>query len=169
MKTSKVFNLRVNLLQWLVNHTASIYLKIFKSHKSEWRYSKSDLRSFPTGSLGKELANFLDDNKIDLIPKAENHDVFHMVTGYKTTAEQEIAMQYWLVGNGKLTPYTIGTCIIGIVIIPEYFKSYKNALKKGIKSPTIFDWKFEELLYSNASQIRSYIHQEQPVLIQQFF
>lgn len=161
--------LRAKFLQWLVNNTATLYLNIFKSKKPEWTYSKTDLMSFPTGSLGKEIANFLNENNIELIPKAENHDVFHLVTGYKTTPDDEIAMQYWLVGNRKLTPYTIGTCIIGAIVMPEYWKAYIKAFKKGMKAPSIVDWDFQTLLYTNANQIKHYIHQIQPIFMQRFF
>lgn len=163
--TPMKLNKRERLLQWLVNYTATFYLKTFKAHKAKWKYSKDDLRSFPTGSLGKEIANFLDENNIDLIPKAENHDVFHMVTGYKTTAVDEIAMQYWLVGNGKITPYTIGTCIIGAIVIPENWSAYLKAFKKGRNCSSIVHWNFEELLYSNSKQIKDYVHHSNPVTI----
>ena len=162
MNTSKFFKLRARFLNWLVNNTATLYLNTFKAHKPKWNYGLDDLRSFPTGSLGKELANFLDENKIDLIPKAENHDVFHLVTGFDIRAKDEIAMQYWLVGNGKLTPYTIGTCLIGMTVMPEFWKTYFKALKKGTKSPSIARWDFQNMLYDNISQIKSYIHQDQP-------
>lgn len=169
MNTSKFFELRTTFLKWLVNNTATIYLNTFKAHKAKWNYNLNDLRSFPTGSLGKELANFLDENKIDLIPKAESHDIFHLITGYKITSEEEIAMQYWLVGNSKLTPYTIGTCIIGMMIMPEFWRAYLKAFKKGTKSPSISNWDFESMLYTNANQIQCYIHQTQPIYINHFF
>ncbi len=157
MKTPKMYALRARFLQWLVNHTSKLYLNTIKRHKPIWKYSKDELRSFPTGSLGKEIANFLDEHQIDFIPRAENHDVFHLLTGYTTTAEDEIAMQYWLVGNQKLTPYTIGTCLIGMLVFPEFWGQYMSAFRKGKSSPSIVHWDFEQLLYSNAQSIQLYI------------
>lgn len=155
MNTSKFFKLRTAFLNSLVNNTATLYLNTFKASKPKWKYSLKDLRNFPVGSLGKELANFLDENKIDLIPKAENHDIFHWITGFDITAKDEIAMQYWLVGNGKLTPYTMGTCFIGMVVMPEFWKSYVKALKKGMKSTRISNWNFQNMLYTNADEIKA--------------
>ncbi len=158
MKKSFV-KFRTQLLQWLVNFTAPIYLNLVKKNKAPWKYSKDDLANFPSGSLGKELFLFLEQRKFDLIPKAERHDIFHLLTGYDTTPEEETKMQFWLLGNGKWTPYTIGTCIIGFFLIPEYSKSFFAAYKKGCASISISDWRFEPLLYMNFNSIVQQIHQ----------
>ncbi len=158
-------NFRTKILQCLVNNTAPIYMKLTKGNKKPWKYNKDNLRQFPTGSLGKELSLFLDKNKIDLIPKAERHDVFHVLTGYDINPEEETMMQFWLLGNRKWTPYTIGTCIIGFILIPEHWKSFLNSFKKGMKAPAIYDWDFESMLYLNINPILSQVHATSPFLM----
>ncbi len=155
---------RTRILQWLVNFTAPIYMSLTKKHKKAWKYKINDLRNFPSGSLGKEMANFLDQHRIDLIPKAERHDVFHILTGYHITPEEETMMQFWLLGNRKFTPYTIGTCIIGFILIPEHWSSFIQAIKKGMQSPCISNWDFESMLYINLNQIIHKIHFSYPTL-----
>ena len=155
---------RTRLLQWLVNLTAPIYMSLTKKNKKAWKYTLKDLKKFPSGSLGRELANFLDHHNIDLIPKAERHDIFHMLTGYSISPEEETTMQFWLLGNRKFTPYTIGTCIIGLFLIPENWSNYINAIKKGMQSPSISNWDFESMLYFNLNQILNRIHFSYPIL-----
>ncbi len=161
MKKFKLF--RRKLLQWLVNHTAPIYMKLMKRNQKAWDYSIEDLRRFPSGSLGWSLAEFLENQNLELIPKAERHDVFHILTGYKTIPEEETMMQFWLLGNRKWTPYTIGTCIMGSILIPEHWADFMVAFKKGWIAPAIHDWDYQNLLWMPLSNIQAYI-QAQPFL-----
>ncbi|MGK0390589.1 MAG: ubiquinone biosynthesis protein Coq4 [Maribacter sp.] len=87
MKPSIFLKFRRGLLKWLVENTSGIYLKT-KSNKLNWNYNACNLYSFPLGSLGKELADFLNENKVDLISKAESHDVFHVIAGFGIESEE---------------------------------------------------------------------------------
>lgn len=166
MKALNFLKFRRNLLKWLVENTSSLYLKT-KTDKQNWDYNANSLYNFPLGSLGKELANFLNKNQVDLIPKAESHDVFHVITGFGIESEEEVAMQFWLLGNGRLKPYTIGACIVGIILLPDFWMYYFKSFKQGMNSPSIVNWNFEEMLYADVNQIKCYIQQTQPIFINQ--
>ncbi len=153
---------RAAFLQWLVNHTAPLYMKLTKGNKAKWKYETADLKKFPADSLGRELYDFLKQRNLDMIPKAERHDVFHILTGYDITPEEEAVMQFWLLGNRKWTPYTLGTCIIGMVLIPEHWSDFKTAFKKGWIDPSIHDWDFENMLHLNYNRMLASIHQPIP-------
>ncbi|MGB1216356.1 MAG: hypothetical protein ACPG5P_00685 [Saprospiraceae bacterium] len=154
---NKFKSFRTTILKWLVNHTAPIYMKIMKQKQIAWDYSIQDLRKFPSGSLGWELAEFLEGQNLKLIPKAERHDVFHILTGYKTEPEEETMMQFWLLGNRKWTPYTIGTCAIGCILIPEHWSEFVIAFKKGWIAPSIYDLDYENMLWMPVNNIKAHI------------
>ena len=65
-----------------------------------------------------------------MIPKMENHDVHHLITGCGTNFEDEIAMQYLLLGNGKLNAHLLAAIFLGTLFLPEYFKMYIHAYQK---------------------------------------
>lgn len=63
----------------------------------------NQLRSLKDGTVGREIANLLDNLGYRLIPKFENHDLKHVILEYDMTMKDEIRMQAYLVGNGNYT------------------------------------------------------------------
>jgi ubiquinone biosynthesis protein Coq4 len=61
-----------------------------------------------------------------MIPKMENHDVHHLITGCGTNFEDEIAMQYLLLGNGKLNAHLLAAIILGTCIAGIYENLYQS-------------------------------------------
>ncbi|MDI1255249.1 MAG: hypothetical protein PSV16_04030 [Flavobacterium sp.] len=87
------------------------------------------LRSLKKGSVGRKVAEMLDEKGYRLIPKFENHDLKHIVLEYEMTMKDEIKMQAYLVGNGNLTlPCLIflSLAIFYPIIWKDLFKEYKN-------------------------------------------
>lgn len=164
MTTSFFLKLRKDLLKYLVGQTSEIYLET-KSKQLSWDYNTYSLHTFPSGSLGKELADFLNENQLELIPKAESHDIFHVITGFGIESEEEVAMQFWLLGNGRFKPFTIGACIIGIILLPDYWKQYMRSFRQGMNAPLIVNWDFEQMLYADLNQIKCFVLQSPPLLI----
>lgn len=42
-----------------------------------------NLRKYPKGTLGNDIAKYLDDNKLGLVPNYESHDLKHVLLDYK--------------------------------------------------------------------------------------
>jgi hypothetical protein len=63
----------------------------------------NQLRTLKNGTVGKEIANLLDNLGYRLIPRFENHDLKHVILEYEMTMKDEIRMQAYLVGNGNFT------------------------------------------------------------------
>lgn len=61
------------------------------------------LRTLEEGTVGREVANMLDERNYRLIPKFENHDLKHVILQYEMTMIDEIKMQAYLIGNGNST------------------------------------------------------------------
>ena len=80
------------------------------------------------------------------MPKLENHDVFHVLAKIGIRMQDEIALQYWLLGNGKLSLYLIGTIFLGSLVFPEYWHSYGTAFLSGARKQAVWHLDFEHLL-----------------------
>jgi len=96
-----------------------------------------------------------------MIPKMENHDVHHLLTGCGTNFEDEIAMQFLLLGNGKLNAHLLAAVVLGSIILPEYHKMYRNAYQKGRSMRAFHHIDFESLLWQNFENIQDFFKQKE--------
>lgn len=149
---------RTRFLVWLYDHTQTMYRKLFKKKKRAWQFTETQLLYFAEDSLGRKLGEFYKKHGFRMISKMENHDVYHLITENSTKIEDEIAMQYLLLGNGKRSAYLCGVILLGTLVFPEYWKSYKNAFLKGRKMRVFHNWDFEDLLSQNFHSLQAFIN-----------
>lgn len=147
---------RKQLIAWLFKITQHIYTKYFKKNKP-WHIKKQQLLQFPKDTFGYHLGLFLQHNGFELIPKVERHDAYHVMTGYNTTEEDEIALQYLCFGNGKRTIYLFGVITIGSLILPEYWKYYIKSYRIGKNANAFYNLNYKGLLNTSVSTLRSSI------------
>ena len=144
---------RKQLIVWLFNYSQRIYTSMFKNHKP-WGISKDQLLQYPDHSFGKHLGVFLDINGFELIPKVERHDCYHVLCGYSTQVEDEIALQCLCFGNGKRSPYLLGAILLGILILPEYLGYYYNSYRKGRNANAFHHYDYSKLLTVSLEDFR---------------
>jgi len=149
-------HLRKQLIIWLFEHSQRIYTKIFKHHES-WNISKLDLLKMPKPSFGRHLGEFLDKNNFELIPKVERHDCYHVLCGYSTNVEDEIALQCLCYGNGKRSLYLYGAIILGIAILPDYYAYYYKSYKTGKEANPFHHFEYKKLLHISIEDFRKTI------------
>ena len=135
---------RKKLIEYLFDKSQKIYTKMFKKHEP-WGIYKAELLTYPKASLGKHLGLFLDKNNFELISKVERHDAYHTLTGYGTNVEDEIALQCLCFGNGKRSPYLYGAIILGIIILPEYYKYYYKSYRIGKSANSFHHYDYKKL------------------------
>ena len=156
--------IRVKFLVFMYNKTQKLYRTYFKKKKREWQFSEKQLLEFEKDTLGRKLGEFYKKHGFRMIPKMENHDVYHLLTGYSTQIQDEIAMQYFLFGNGKRSAYLLGTIALGTLVFPEYSKDYWKAYEKGKRFKPFHHWDFESLLWQNFEHLKLFsIQKETPV------
>lgn len=139
-------NLRLKLLLFLYDSSSKMYASLFKPFQSAWGISKMEFLKYEQGSLGHSLGQFYHSKGFDVMPKLENHDVFHLLTETDTQAHDEIAMQFLLFGNGKISVYLIGVLLIGSILFPEYWTYYLKSFQKGKSMYRFYDVDFRALL-----------------------
>lgn len=148
--------LRKQFINWLFEISSKLYTQLFKSHKP-WGIYKSELLSYSKTSFGYQLGVFLHTNNFELIPKVERHDCYHVLTGYSTKVEDEIALQYLSLGNGKRSIYLFGAVILGTIILPDYLTYYVKSYRIGQQANVFHSLDFKPLLKTNAKELREAI------------
>lgn len=153
--------LRTKFIIFMYENSQKQYRKYFKKKKRQWQFNEDQLLSFKQDSLGRTLGEFYKNHGFRMIPKMENHDVYHLITDCSTNIQDEIAMQYLLFGNGKRSAYLLGVLALGTIVFPEYLKNYLQAFKKGQKMKTFHHWNFEKLLWQNFDSLKDFIKQKE--------
>ena len=153
---------RVQFLLFIYNLTQNLYRKYFKKKKRKWNFNERQLLELQEGTLGRTLGEFYKKHGFTMIAKMENHDIHHLITGFGTNFEDEIAMQFLLFGNGKLNAHLLAAVILGTIILPEYVKMYFNSYKKGQKMRRFHHLDFEEMLQSNFQTVHQFYSNRSP-------
>ena len=147
---------RKKIIIWMFEKSQKVYTKYIKKNEP-WNINKSDLLRYSDGSFGRHMGVFLVDNGFDLIPKAERHDAYHVLTGYGTKVEDEIAQQYLCYGNGKRSVYLYGVITIGTLILPDYLNYYFKSYKIGKNANLFHNLDFKSLLNTSLIDLQSCI------------
>lgn len=146
--------MRDKILEYLYEFSKIPYQKFFKQ-STAWSISTKDLLNYPSTSLGFHLAAFLLKHSFDIQPKLENHDVFHVLTNTGISVPEEVAMQYFLLGNGKKSLYLFAVILIGSLLYPDYYKLFLTAFKNGRKAFQFHHLDFSKLLLQPVDRIKS--------------
>lgn len=150
--------LRKKLIEKLFEWSQQLYLKFKK--KEPWGIKAHQLAAYPKNTFGKHLGDFLNKNGFELIGKVERHDAYHVLSGFGTNVEDEIALQYFCYGNGKRTPYLTGVLLLGTAILPDYFSYYYNSYKIGKQINTFHHYDFKQILLTDFEDFRNMIFSE---------
>lgn len=130
------------------------YQKFFKRNKP-WTITISELLQHKPETLGFNLGCFLTENHFDIQPKLEDHDVIHVLTKTGTSVQEEIGMQYYLLGNGKLSLYLYLVVLTGTCFYPTRFQYFINEFKKGKLAHRFYQLDFSKMLHFPVSTIQS--------------
>jgi len=156
--------LRLKFMLNLYNWSSRLYAELFKGYKAAWGISKQEFLNYPEGSLGYSLGMFYKDKGFDVMPKLENHDVFHLITETGTDISDEIAMQYLLFGNGKISLYLMAMLFIGTVIFPEHSGYYWSSYRKGKSMAKFYNIEFKSYLLESISELQNTFYKKQLTL-----
>ena len=138
--------IRSAVLVFLTHSIALPILKIVRKPQV-FPYSKEQLLQMPNGTLGRELIKMLDTNNLQLLSYYAKHDIKHILLDYDTTDKGEVCLQCFMLGNGHISFPVFITVVFGFVTIPEHWKSFIEAYKKGRQSNSIERWKWFEILH----------------------
>ncbi len=138
--------MRAYILETIYELSKKPYQKWFKKNPS-WNISIKTLIRYPKESLGFHLGCFLLQHDFSPQPKLENHDVFHVLTNTGISVPEEIAMQYYLLGNGKRSTYLCLVILLGTLLYPDKIKLFKKAYQKGRIAHPFYQLDYKKLLF----------------------
>jgi ubiquinone biosynthesis protein Coq4 len=138
----------------ILDKMLALHHSFYSGKRASWNITRANLLQYPTGSLGRELALFLEKENFHSIPTIERHDVFHLLFGFETHVKDEIAMLCFLVGNGKRTPFTLLSAIGASLIYPENYFYFIRHFKRGRHAMNICNWDFRPFLNENIYELR---------------
>lgn len=141
------------IIELIYNTIKKPYQKIFKKN-NPWSYTLQEYLNCPEGSIGKQLGLFLKNNQYTIQPQLEEHDVFHIITNSGTTVKEEIKMQFYLLGNGKRSPFLFIVLAAGL-FYPIYVYEFITSFKKGKKANQFYHLDFSKLLTVNLNNFQT--------------
>lgn len=129
-------------------------------HDKNYYADKVDnLRKYPIGTLGHDIANCLDENKLGLVPKYESHDLKHVLLDYKMTPVDEIRMQAFMLGNRNYTIPCFAILSFGVILLPDEWSTFYRDFKEGQKSKSISRFTIEEYADFQTQTLRKQINE----------
>lgn len=150
------YSFREKFILFLLNYAIRIHARAH-THRKAWGVSTEDLTSYPPGSLGKALGEFLANEKLQPIAKLERHDVFHILLDYQTDLKHEAGLYFFLFGNGKKSLFAIGTILFSSCMFPEHWPYLYRQYKRGKQAYPIVTIKFQELLHENYEDLKQVV------------
>ena len=157
----KEHSLRERLLLWLLGFVIPFHSIVYKRRKP-WGLLREDLLGYAPATLGRELGLFLEREQLQPIARVERHDAFHILLGFTTDVIDETAMQFFLIGNGKISPFTLSTAIFSGAILPEHLQRFRSEYRRGKAARSIASWDFLQLLNEPIEDVQRIIFR-QPV------
>lgn len=148
---------RALLMHKLVAFSQPLYQYWSRRQQVAWKISTKELLHYPINSLGQVLGRFLQRHGYTLMAQFESHDIFHVLLKYQPSVLDEARMQYCLLGSGRRSLYTLGTCLLAGLIYPEYCLNFKKHYQRGQRLKHFSYWDFEAMLSVDIDEIKKSI------------
>lgn len=141
----------------MLTHKIALPIILAARKKSEFNYSIEQLLTFPPGSLGNELAVYLNRKGFKLVSGYVRHDCKHILLRYEMDEVGEGCMQFYFLGNRRYSLTVILSVVLCLILMPEHFKKFVNEFNKGRRDRRFPDIDFNKLLFLNTDQIRNHL------------
>lgn len=125
--------------------------------RKPWNITFDQLGDLPPNTLGKDLYLFLGRNQLELLPKIEFHDVYHVLFQYGVSLKEETMVQFLPLGNGKRSLPLVVCILISAVFYPENWSEFRRAFQRGRQATTFHHWDLEPLLTKPTQEVREMI------------
>lgn len=149
------FQYRKRIVQWVIHLAPSIVAAIHPSRV--WEFTLEDYRRLPEGTLGRDIADFLDARQLDFLPHGEQHDVRHILLGYDMTTYDELRMQAFMVGNNwkwHITGWLM--LLFGAFCLPEWWTQLRLDFARGRQARDISKIQWRKLIKMPTQSLRYY-------------
>jgi ubiquinone biosynthesis protein Coq4 len=155
----------MNILQKITRKIIKVSFDIsvltieFFSKMDKYHQEVDKLRKLEKGTLGKEIANCLDNHNLTLVPKYESHDLKHILLNYKMIPEDEIRMQAFMIGNGNYSIPSFTIFIFGAILLPELWLTFYSDFKQGRQTISISKWTINDFANKPITELQNQLAQ----------
>ncbi len=133
----------------------------FGTKQPAWHLKRADLLQFPEGTVGRAVGEFLAKDNLELLERAEYHDVHHVLFDFSNSLKDEIALQFFLRGNGNHSLASCGTAVGGWFVLPFHWRYLRACYRRGKKCADVSGLNTKEILGSQLSAVRSSLFESQ--------
>ena len=154
MEVLRAYGLRARLVEWL--KITLVVAPLQRWYRKEAEAYMHELRKLPVGTVGRDVADMLDDRDLLLIPKFEDHDVKHLLLDYGMSPIDEIRMQCYLLGNGNRSL----VCLVFVAtaaLFPEYWSLFHADFHKGKHAPSVLQVRLSEVKSEPTKNVKARI------------
>jgi hypothetical protein len=121
-----------------VKHIIGDYVPVLNLFRAPLPWPTLDeLRSYADGSLGREVARFLDERGLPFKVRYENHDAIHAILDYDTTTRGEMEVQAFLWANHSSSRAGRVLFVVGGALLPEHWDAMRVAYARGKRAAPI--------------------------------
>lgn len=152
-----IIKIRSQILVFLTHNMALPFLK-FVRKPLPFPYTMKTLSQMQDGVLGKDLYKFLISKNLALLPYYAKHDIKHILLDYDTTDEGEVCLQCFMLGNKHISFPVAATVLYGFLTMPEYWKNFWVAYKRGAKSASLKNCKWFEIVTDETKALKKMIN-----------
>jgi ubiquinone biosynthesis protein Coq4 len=115
------------------------------------------LRQLPNDTLGREVANFLDNNGFDPLNSGDwiqrTHDVWHVLTGFNSSPRDEFLLQIFTRAQ-VFRPTSAIVVLVGWLTGMCNFQEIRQVLKMGQQAKPLIDWDIKSDWHTPLSEVR---------------
>lgn len=141
------------ILEKMYDWSSHYYMKYFRKN-NPWTVSSKELFLYPQESIGFHLSCFHLKYNLEMKPNLEEHDVFHVLTGTGISVAEEVALQYYLLGNGKKGAFMSLAIAGGTLFYPFHIREFIQYYQRGKSAHQFYDLDFKNMLYQSVSEIQ---------------
>lgn len=113
------------------------------------------LRRFADGTLGREVAAFLDGRGLPFKVRYENHDAIHAILGYETNIQGEMELQAWMWANASSSPAGRLLFVLGGALLPEQWRAMRRGYLRGLAARPIDEARLPLRLDENFAALKA--------------
>jgi ubiquinone biosynthesis protein Coq4 len=125
-----------------------------------WNLSTAQLLQYPEGSVGKTLGEFLKRSNVEPLAGAEYHDIQHVLFDFSISFKDEVALQFFLHGNGKRSIASVSTLIGAWFLLPTSWKYLRTSYERGKNCRDISGFNSKEVLYQDLQHVKTSLFHE---------
>jgi hypothetical protein len=107
------------------------------------RLLMAHLEQCPEGSLGRGVWLLLRQNGYEPVSRYEDHDLKHVLLGYRQEPEDEIRMQAFMFGNAGFSVFSVLTFLMFVVYTPGVWAELPFHYRSGALAAPIGHWTLE--------------------------